>query len=63
MKDAVQVAVSNSLSRKKTRLWKKNPREYDDSQVSYSEIEALRKTLKKNVPWTPWRKKGGEKRG
>ena len=59
MKDAVQVAVSNCLNKRKSKLWVRNSGEYDESQVSLSEIEAIQERMEKNAPWTPWQRKGG----
>ena len=48
LKDAVQVAVANCLSKKTYKLWQK----------PHAEIDALKEQYRKNPPWTPW---GGAK--
>lgn len=63
LKAAVQVAVSNCLSKRKSNLWTRKSGEYDDALVSHSEIEAISEVMEKATPWTPWQAKGGGKRG
>lgn len=60
LKSAVQVAVNNCLSKRKAKLWMKKQGEYDENAaIPYSEIEAIKKQMATNAPWTPWQKKGG----
>ena len=59
LKDAVQVAVSNCLSKRKSKLWVKKKKKGDEIEISDSEIESIQDELKNNTPWTPWQKKGG----
>lgn len=63
-KNAVQVAVSNCMSKRKVKLWEKKRGEYDEkTAIPYSELAAIKKQMASNAPWTPWQKKGGGKRG
>lgn len=59
LRDAVQVAVSNCLSRHKTKLWQKLAREIDEAPVPYEEIEAMQELMEADAPWTPWQTGGG----
>ena len=58
LKDAVQVAVSNCLSKRKSNLWVRNAGEFDGS-VSMEEMEAIQALMERDAPWTPWQKGGG----
>ena len=60
LRDAVQVAVNNCLSKRKARLWLRNKRKEADLPVSLSEIDAIQEQMEKNTPWTPWQKVGGD---
>lgn len=55
LKDAVQVAVNNCLSKRKAKLWRKaTAADYDDSVVSREEAHALKLAMERTTPWTPW---------
>lgn len=58
MKDAVQVAVANALSKRQKKLWNKKSRKADPV-VSDAEIAAIKKEMSRKAPWTPWQKGGG----
>ena len=49
LKDAVQVAVANCLSKKTYKLWQKRNGEFRETDFTQ---------YRKNRPWTPW---GGAK--
>ena len=57
-KDAVQVAVSNCLNKRKSQLWKKLVRVADEPPIARSEMDAIVAKLKTDAPWTPWQRKG-----
>lgn len=61
LKDAVQVAVANCLSKRKHKLWTKRNGKFREENFTYEEIDALREQHRKNPPWTPWG--GGEPNG
>lgn len=54
LKDAVQVAVSNVMGRRKLKLWLKTQRMAWNEPVAKREIAAIQEQLNKRVPWTPW---------
>lgn len=61
LKDAVQVAVANCLSKKRYRLWKRHNGEFREDSFTYEEIDALKEQYRNNPPWTPWG--GGNRNG
>lgn len=58
LKDAVQVAVANCLSKKTYKLWQKRNGEFRETDFTHAEIDALKEQYRKSPPWTPW---GGAK--
>jgi hypothetical protein len=54
LKDAVQVAVSNVMGRRKNKLWLKTQRKAWEEPVRKREISAIQEQMNKRVPWTPW---------
>lgn len=58
LKDAVQVAVANALSKRKRKLWKKKAGEADMA-IPEAEMAAVKKAMARKAPWTPWQKGGG----
>ena len=58
LKDAVQVAVANCLSKLTDKLWQKRNGEFRETDFTHAEIDALKEQYRKNRPWTPW---GGAK--
>lgn len=61
VKDAVQVAVANCLSKRRHRLWVKRNGRFVESAFTYEEIDALKRAYEERPPWTPWG--GGELNG
>lgn len=57
MKDAVQVAVANALSKKKSKLWQKANKRAKPL-IKKKETKALKKLFERQTPWTPWNSKG-----
>ncbi|WP_314653528.1 hypothetical protein [Slackia exigua] len=57
LKDAVQVAVNNCLSKRKAKLWK---RRGVALEIPVEEVNAMKASMEEQAPWTPWRDGGGD---